>query len=64
MPENLFNSAQKSNSEEFNENYDRIFKKNVDFDPAVFDCAEYGCHVCPNQVACAAYLNKKYDLSL
>jgi hypothetical protein len=64
MPENMMNSAQKSNSKEFNDNYDRIFDKPDVFDPMAFDCAKYGCETCPNFKACNFYLNNKYDLNL
>ena len=62
MPENIMNSAQKSNSKEFNDNYDRIFGPK--FNPNVFDCAEYGCGDCPMGEECRDYLNKKFELNL
>jgi hypothetical protein len=64
MPENMMNSAQKSNSKEFNDNYDRIFNKPPTFDPMDFNCAEYGCGDCPMSKECTFYLNNKYDLNL
>jgi hypothetical protein len=64
MPENIMNSAQKSNSKLFNINYNRIFDKDPVFNPIDFNCAEYGCGDCPMGEACRAYLNRKYDLNL
>jgi hypothetical protein len=64
MPENMMNSAQKSNSKLFDQNYDLIFRKKPAFDPRDFDCANYGCQECPNGEACTFYLNNKYDLNL
>jgi hypothetical protein len=64
MPENMMNSAQKSNSKLFDENYDRIFDKKPEFNPMEFNCREYGCHDCPMGDECRFYLNNKYDLNL
>jgi hypothetical protein len=64
MPENMMNSAQKSNSKLFDQNYDLIFKQKPEIKCPEFKCAEYGCGECPVAKECKAYLNDKFDLSL
>ena len=63
MPENMMNSAQKSNSKKFDANYDRIFRPVESFTMET-GCPKEGCLECKFIEPCNDYLNKKYGLHL